>query len=414
MLVADVGEFKALWERAVHALEQAIALLRHPHEFGGISSAYLPYVSILPAFSALQVRARSLPASQQLSAQGKIRQWYWASVFTNRYSGSVESTAARDVQDVATWFDDDEQEPTLLAEFRDRFRGLDLRKEVKRGTSVYNGIFNLLVLKGARDWMTGSVPQYGDLDDHHIVPKDWGKEHPELGALIDSILNRTPLTSATNRHVIGSRLPNTYLPELIKENGEPAVRAILESHLISPAAFDILLREPFGPADFEAFIADRQNTIRDAIEDLLVKARLDLPPRLRELDARIEEVELRLREIVAQGLDDDPGRVPTHIRERVASRLDAAARRNLDLNGGRDETLRGQLEYFDLRELQDAIVNRLLWPDFAQRFATKETLDVRFGQLAELRNGIRHSRSVDEIMRKDGEAALLWFERVLA
>ena len=43
-------------------------------------------------------------------------------------------------------------------------RALDLRHETKRGTSVYNGIFNLLVLRGARDWMAGTVPQYGDLD----------------------------------------------------------------------------------------------------------------------------------------------------------------------------------------------------------------------------------------------------------
>jgi hypothetical protein len=39
---------------------------------------------------------------------------------------------------------------------------------------------------------------------------------------------------------------------------------------------------------------------------------------------------------------------------------------------------------------------------------------VRFGQLAELRNGIRHSRTVDEITRTDGEAALLWFRQILA
>jgi hypothetical protein len=43
----------------------------------------------------------------------------------------------------------------------------------------------------------------------------------------------------------------------------------------------------------------------------------------------------------------------------------------------------------------------------------KETLTKRFDQLAELRNGIRHSRTVDEITRKEGEAALLWFQQVL-
>ena len=34
-------------------------------------------------------------------------------------------------------------------------------------------------------------------------------------------------------------------------------------------------------------------------------------------------------------------------------------------------------------------------------------------QLAELRNSIRHSRSVDEITEKEGEAAILWFKKVL-
>ena len=77
-------------------------------------------------------------------------------------------------------------------------------------------------------------------------------------------------------------------------------------------------------------------------------------------------------------------------------------------------SLAGQLEYFDLRELQDTITNRALWPEFESRFGTKEALAARFGQLAELRNAIRHSRTVDEITRTDGEAALLWFRQVLA
>ena len=166
VLVRDTAEFKERWTQAVDALSKAIDLLKHPQEFGAISSQYLPYVSILPAFAALQVQARSLPPNRQLDAQRKVRHWYWASIFTNRYSGSVESTSARDFLDVKSWFDNDAAEPALIAEFRSRFRSLDLRKEVKRGTSVYNGIFNLLVLRGARDWMTGNVPQYGDLDDH--------------------------------------------------------------------------------------------------------------------------------------------------------------------------------------------------------------------------------------------------------
>jgi hypothetical protein len=152
------------------------------------------------------------------------------------------------------WFDNDDSEPSVIGEFSERFRSLDLRKETKRGSSVYNAVFNLLILQGARDWMTGDVPQYGDLDDHHIVPASWGKNN-RTETPIGTILNRTPLTAETNRHVIADRLPNDYLPELIRQNGENTVRSILESHFISPAALDIILRNPFTPADFEVLLS---------------------------------------------------------------------------------------------------------------------------------------------------------------
>ena len=72
-------------------------------------------------------------------------------------------------------------------------------------------------------------------------------------------------------------------------------------------------------------------------------------------------------------------------------------------------TLAGQLEFIDLRELQDVITAKALWPRFEPTFRTKEVVATRFGQLAELRNALRHSRTLTEIVVKDGEAALLWF-----
>ena len=194
------------------------------------------------------------------------------------------------------------------------------------------------------------------------------------------------------------------------------MRATLESHLISPAAFDILLRDPFTRDDFEAFLSRAPANAQDAIEDLLVKERLDLPPQLRELDAQLEEVELRTAE----------RRSPT---ASTAMRLKGAVSRPAkgqrtaggccaEESGAQTpiitDSLTGQLEYFDLRELQDTITNKTLWPEFESRFGTKEALAGRFGQLAELRNAIRHSRTVDEVTRTDGEAALLWFRQVLA
>lgn len=412
VLVPNVAGFEKHWHEAVDALVRAIELLRHPQEFGVISSQYLPYVSILPAFAAAQASARELPASHQLDAQRKLRHWYWASVFTNRYSGSVESTSARDFLDLKNWFDDDAAEPALIAEFKTRFRNLDLRHETKRGSSVYNGIFNLLVLRGARDWMMGTVPQYGDLDDHHIVPKRWGKERP-LDTSIDTILNRTPLTADTNRKVINDRLPSEYLPELFRANSEDTVLATLESHFISPAALKVLLRDPFTPSDYEAFLTERRRTLLEAIEDLLVKERLDLPPRLRELDAQVEAMELALRRLIDEALGGDESKLPPHVLQKIDERIQAASKKNQVLDTKHYETLGGKLEYADLRELQASVTSKALTPLFQSRFSNKETLVKRFDQLAELRNSIRHSRTADEVTCKEGEASLLWFQQVL-
>ncbi|MFW6152260.1 MAG: hypothetical protein ACOC6C_04725, partial [Verrucomicrobiota bacterium] len=412
VLIPDTTDFELRWNNAVDELEKSISLLKHPHEFGVSSPEYLPYVSILPVFTALQASCKDLPPNERLNAQRKIRHWYWASVFINRYSGSVESTSARDFIDVKAWFTDDDAKPALLQEFHDRFRNLDLRKETKKGTSVYNGIFNLLVLQGARDWMTGNVPQTGDLDDHHIVPAS--KADGTLkGINVHTILNRTPLTAETNRKVINNRLPNEYLPELMKNSSENQIRALLESHFISPTALSILLRDPFGPDDYEAFISERQRTLLEAIENLLIKERLDLSQPLRELDAKIEDTELALRNCIVDTLDNNPEKLPPHLNKKLDEAIMRAAKKNAAIDPENYRELSGKLEFSDLRELQESITSKASWGHFESRFGNKETLNSKFGQLAELRNNIRHSRTVDEITRKEGEAAILWFNQVL-
>ncbi len=412
VMVADTRDFERRWAEAVGSLQRAINLLRQPQEFGVVSPQYLPYASILPVFAALQTEVKALDRGRQLEAQRKVRHWYWASVFRSRYSGAVESTSARDYLEVKNWLLDETAEPWMIQEFNARFRELNLRNEMARGSSVYKGIFNLLVIQGARDWVSGNIPQHDELDDHHIVPASWGTENLS-GGRVNTILNRTPLTAETNRKVIRNRLPNAYLPELMTQNGEKAVRNLLESHFISSAALEILLRDPFTPDDFEGFITERQRTIEEAIENLLIKERVDLPPNLRDLDEQLEKVELDLRALIVNTLDSDPALLPPHVRQKLEERIQKAAKRNAAFDDDRYEKLDGKLEFCDLRELQETITSKASWKNFEPRFVNKEALNSKFGQLADLRNGIRHSRAVDEVTRKEGEAAILWFGQVL-
>ncbi len=131
---------------------------------------------------------------------------------------------------------------------------------------------------------------------------------------------------------------------------------------------------------------------------------------LRELDAAVEQIELKLRSIVETTLAGDASRIPSHVLQKVRERIDRSVKKNAVLNADRYKTLTGKLEYFDLSDLKETVTGKGLWPQFEPRFHTKGVLEIKFDQLAELRNGIRHSRAVGEVVRIEGEAAILWFK----
>jgi hypothetical protein len=402
------------WEQSVLALKKAIQSLKSPRDFGAIHPGFVPYPSIIPAFAAIKSFVESENPTNRLDVQTKIRKWYWASIFTNRYSSSVESTSAKDFQDLKKWFLDDDNEPELISDFIGKYRSIDLLNENPKGSAIYNAIFNLFVINKARDWSTFELPEYDSLDDHHIVPYSIFKE--EAGSSINSILNRTPLSQTTNRHIIRNRMPNEYLAEMLKNNNNDNVYDVLSSHLISKKAVSILLRNPFTKADFNEFLVERQETIREAIDSLLIKEKLDIPVSLQSLNDRIEKIELQLRETVCSCTGNDyevyrsttPGDILDKVDKRIRNKLHSSP--NLNLNDYR--TFSDYLVFFDLMELHQYILLKSNWNMFQDVFKSKEILSSRFIQLSTLRNSIRHSREVTNIEKLDGEAAIAWFNEI--
>jgi hypothetical protein len=134
---------------------------------------------------------------------------------------------------------------------------------------------------------------------------------------------------------------------------------------------------------------------------------------LKELDQRIEAIELQLRSIITSVLGPDRARLPPHVNQKAEERVRSAAKKSGIIDVARYSVLPQILEFCDLRELADIITSKPLWPEFQSLFSNKETFVSKFDQVSELRNGIRHSRAVDEIAQKEGEAGILWFERLL-
>ena len=413
-LVNTTVEFIDKWDNAVNALEKAIESLKNPRDFGAIRSDFVPYPSIIPAFAAINAFVESSDLKNKLDVQSKIRKWYWASIFTNRYSSAVESTSAKDFQDLKEWFTDG-AEPEIIAGFISKYKSIDLMTENPKGSAIYNSIFNLLVINGARDWSTFKLPEYDNVDDHHIVPVSVFRE--EGGPVINSILNRTPLSFYTNRHIIRNRMPNEYLKEMFENNDRTKVYDILSSHLISKKAVEILLRDPFTKADFDAFLEERQSTIRDAIENILIKEKVEIPISILELNDKIEKIELALRELIIEKLGNSfenyKTTTPGHIQDKIKKRINTELKKKPHLSFEYFNSFDKRIQFFDLFEYYDLIVSRSNWSNFEAIFENKEQLQTRFNQLSTLRNAIRHTREVSSIEKLDGEAAIGWFTEIL-
>jgi hypothetical protein len=412
ILIKTKEEFETKWNSAVTALKKTIYTLKNPRDFGAINSTFVPYPSIIPAFTAIKKHVEQKGYKNILDVNAKIKKWYWSSIFTLNYSSSVESTSAKDFIDIKKWFEDDTQEPENYIKFIQDLDNQSFQKQNSKGSAIYNAVFNILILNEARDWYTSELPEYETLDDHHIVPHSWGKKN--IGNDINSILNKTPLSPATNRHIINSRMPNEYLTEMLENNGSEKFYKILESHLISKKSADILMRKPFTKEDYYQFIAEREKSVKNYIKGSIIDDFRELPAELRVINDQIEQLELKIRDVVASKIDGHYSEyIVEHIKEKVSRRIENTLKKNPSLNLENFSSTRKKMDYFDLQEYCDVITSKRTWELFEPMFKNKTQVMEKFSKLGELRNGIRHSREVNEVALLEGKASIIWFNSLL-
>ena len=262
MLRLELSEYRRWAEPLVEGFKVAARFLHGQHLY---DAKFLPYGSqLVPLAAILTTVGRDW---EPHAAREKLAQWYWCGVLGELYGGSTETRFARDLPEVVDWIRNEGLEPTTVydAEFAEA-RLLTLRT---RNSAAYKGIYALLLREGACDWMTGeeaTVQTYFDerIDIHHIFPQKWCGENEVEPARCDSIVNKTPLTAATNRS-IGGAAPSEYLDRIVTRKQVPGddLDRFLRSHLIDPTRLDA--------DDFEGFFATRRAALLEAIRKAMGK-----------------------------------------------------------------------------------------------------------------------------------------------
>jgi hypothetical protein len=205
---------------------------------------------------------------EEIGIKQKVRQWYWSGVLGELYGGAVESRHARDLPELVNWIQTGTALPTTVRDSNfNPGRLLTLRT---RNSAAYKGIYALLMQKGGRELLTDepiSFRTYEEekIDIHHIFPKAWCKLNDIERKRMDCIVNKTAISSRTNR-IIGGAAPSKYLRAL-ERRGQiaiPTMDRILMTHVISSSALRV--------DNFEAFFESRQRSLLELIGETMGKA----------------------------------------------------------------------------------------------------------------------------------------------
>ena len=220
LILLDSASFVDDWDTAVDSIETALMRMHSTASggYGVIPNLIPPYSTMVPPLAIMSAHIESLSGDRSQAFE-KLHYWYWSSVFRERYGGSTETISQRDFLQLKKWIGDDRSVPDAVPTLEMQIqRELS---EVVRAGAVYRGILCLVALKGARDFFTGDTIELHQLDDHHIFPVSFLKSHGLPKDLRNSILNRTLISSDTNRRL--NRCQETlyvYLAEMESRTGQ--------------------------------------------------------------------------------------------------------------------------------------------------------------------------------------------------
>lgn len=95
ILLKSKEEFIDRWDHAIKEMLNSLRILTNPRDYGIIQPKFFPYPTMLPIFTILQDEKRKNEYQEKKKLSGKIKQWYWASIFTQNYSSSKFYCAGR-------------------------------------------------------------------------------------------------------------------------------------------------------------------------------------------------------------------------------------------------------------------------------------------------------------------------------
>ena len=266
----DSEGFEEDWSAATSILSRTLAKAKTAGPGGlGVSDRFgFPYGTILPPLANLIHIAENDGAYPDEKALRKVRRWYWASIFSQRYSGSSDTASFKDYNTVGEWLTNPgAEEPVAIREARQLIPiETDLMSLTQGG--AYRGVMSMITRNNALDFGSLESVSVHEVDDHHIFPRsglkdgEFGKRYDQTER--DRILNRTIIQSRANRFRYSNRRPSDYVGEMLQQfggNKKRLQKEVLSDHFINEEALGAMLDD-----DYERFCTARRQELQSAIQ----------------------------------------------------------------------------------------------------------------------------------------------------
>lgn len=258
ILDMPLSEYKPNAQELMAGIKRAARFLHTQKIF---DSKNLPYqTQLVPLFTLCTLLGDEF---EKLPIRDKLRRWYWCGVMGELYGGANETRFSLDVQQFPEWILDDSKTPITVTDAN--FSPSRLLTLQTRNSAAYKGVMALLMQgEGSRDLINGDpiqVTTYFDeaVDIHHLFPQAYCESSNLPRIKYNSIINKAPLTSSTNR-ALGGKSPSEYLNRI--QSKHKITDDILACHLKSHLADYNLMKTD----SFDEFIAHRATGLLNVIQ----------------------------------------------------------------------------------------------------------------------------------------------------
>ncbi len=405
----NIRKLETEWDNIISSFLLAVEFIRSKMKIRKLD--YLPFDIVLVPLSYIFYRKAALNHRETQH----VEKWFWRACLSNRYDSTVEARIEEDCAALDDVLNGKEPSFDYLIDWdmlKNRLiaQRYNLRNAfVKTVLALYSYMEPVNLVDGRNVSFDKVFSGYYKHNFHHIFPQSYlRKNEPEQKELFDSVVNIMLIPTITNIELC-DKAPNVYFPILEKIN--PELKTILQHHYIPDLQKSGLLENNFLKfLDYRADQVFQSFRIRTGLISPSEEQFITNPTK------PIDILENRIRNFIHETLRQQTegsywtDYIPTDLQATVDKKIQEDLRRHpYKLEEYMRDDVR--ITFLDVMDYAKIILSN--WTVFGEFFISKAEVEQHFRALKNYRNPIKHGRELNEIDRLNGEAAVLWLEKLI-